>query len=68
MSAILIGRLDLLQVYILAFSKLEPYNCVAVREGQRGCSRRATWSFAKSNVVVREEQRGRSRTVNNFAL
>ena len=27
-------------------------------------SRTATWSFAKSNVAVREEQRGRSRTVN----
>ena len=56
MSAILIGCLSHLQVSILAFNKLEPYNCVAVRERQRGCSRRATWSFAKSNVVVRERQ------------
>ena len=56
MSAIQVGRLALLQVSILAFTKLEPYNCVAVREEQRGCSRRATWSFAKSNVVVRERQ------------
>ena len=26
----------------------------AVREQQRGCSRRVTWLFAKNNVVVRE--------------
>ena len=32
------------------------------------CSRRAALLFAKGSAVVREEQRGRSRTVNNFAL
>jgi len=32
------------------------------------CSRRAALPFAKSSAVVREEQRGRSRTANNFAL
>ena len=32
------------------------------------CSRRAALPFAKGSAVVREEQRGRSRTANNFAL
>ena len=32
------------------------------------CSRRAARLFAKGSAVVREEQRGRSRTANNFAL
>jgi len=31
-------------------------------------SRRAALPFAKGSAVVREEQRGRSRTANNFAL
>ncbi len=47
------------QILIMRTDKL-----FAVREEQRCCSRRAARSFAKSNAVVREEQRGRSRTVN----